>query len=231
MMEFHYTITRRPRRKTVAIIVHPDKSVEILAPAFLKENEIHAIAERKKQWIATRLKEWDTCDIQTAHHLYDEGEQFLFRGEYFPLAVINGRDDVRIAADTLLAAVPLVLTKKERRSYIRARLQRFFFSQAGEILKAKTFELSLLCGCMPSFVAVKEYKSRWGCCFGDGRIYYNWRIIMAPDDIIDYLVVHELCHLMEANHSRRYWGLVEKHVPDWREKRDWLRRNGHKLVL
>jgi len=83
----------------------------------------------------------------------------------------------------------------------------------------------------PLFVATKEYSSRWGCCFGDGRIYYNWKIIMAPMAIIDYVIIHELCHLRMANHSPGFWSLVENILPDWRDRRLWLRRNGHALIM
>ncbi len=231
MESFTYTITRKARRKTVAIIVHPDKTVEILAPVSLQDAEINAVAERKQQWITARLNELDSCEFQIPRHHFEEGEQFLFRGKPLSLTLVDGRDDVCIKNDRLSVAVPYVLTKEERSNYIQERLHRWFISQARRILQSKTFEYGLLCGYAPVFVAVKEYRSRWGCCFSDGRIYYNWKIIMAPEEIINYVVVHELCHLQEANHSSRYWALVAKHIPDWREKRNWLRRNGHCLLL
>jgi predicted metal-dependent hydrolase len=212
-------------------MVHPDKTVEILAPVSLKDAEIDAVVARKRHWIAARLKEMDSCDFQTPQHRYEEGELFLFRGKHLLLTLVDGRDEVCFDNDKLLVAVPHVLTQEERSNYIQERLRRWFFLKAQEILRKKTFEYALLCGCTPVFVSVKEYRSRWGCCFSDGRIYYNWKIIMAPEEIINYVIIHELCHLLEANHSGRYWALVEKRVPDWQEKRNWLRRNGHRLNL
>ncbi len=212
-------------------MVHPDKTVEILAPVSLKDAEIDAVVARKRHWIAARLNEMDSCDFQTPQHRYEEGELFLFRGKHLLLTLVDGRDEVCFDNDKLLVAVPLALTQEERSNYIQERLRRWFFLKAQEILRKKTFEYALLCGCTPVFVSVKEYRSRWGCCFSDGRIYYNWKIIMAPEKIINYVIIHELCHLLEANHSGRYWALVEKRVPDWQEKRNWLRRNGHRLNL
>ena len=81
----------------------------------------------------------------------------------------------------------------------------------------------------PRSVAVKDYKSRWGSCSAKGDISYNWKIVLAPHRIVDYVVVHELCHMLEHNHSSRYWKLVEKYVPDYRERRDWLKN--HSLSL
>jgi predicted metal-dependent hydrolase len=80
-------------------------------------------------------------------------------------------------------------------------------------------------GVNPASVTVKNYKSRWGSCSTKGDISYNWRIILAPHSIVDYVVVHELCHMLEHNHSSKYWKHVERHVPNWRECREWLKHN------
>ena len=83
----------------------------------------------------------------------------------------------------------------------------------------------------PRGMKVKNYISKWGSCTIDHKISYNWRIIMAPDDIIDYLIVHELTHIFEPNHSKNFWQHVGNYCEDFQTKRKWLRENGHKLVL
>ena len=89
--------------------------------------------------------------------------------------------------------------------------------------------LSKVIGVSPKSVSIKNYKSRWGSCSSNGELTYNWRIILAPHRIVDYVVVHELCHLLEHNHSPKYWKHVEHYVPNWREHRDWLRKHTTEL--
>jgi hypothetical protein len=79
-------------------------------------------------------------------------------------------------------------------------------------------------------IQVRDQRTRWGSCSTTGTLSFNWRLVLAPFDVLDYVVVHELCHLVEPNHSRRFWKLVERRRPDWRAQRDWLDRNGPELL-
>ena len=74
-------------------------------------------------------------------------------------------------------------------------------------------------------IKVRSYKNRWGSCSSNGNISYNWKLIMAPEKIIDYVIIHELCHLIHFNHSRDYWGEVSKKLPNYRESKEWLKSN------
>ncbi|MBM9605682.1 M48 family metallopeptidase [Desulfopila inferna] len=231
MKPLNYTIIRRTRRKTVSIVVRPDKTVQIVVPAALSENEIARIAERKRRWIVAKLGELGNCDFEPVEHLYLDGEFFLFMGKQYRLTVADGRGRVNISGNRIETTVPAGLTGDDRRKYLQERLVHFFVAQALEILRKKSCDFGSRYGFEPPFVGIKNYTSRWGCCFGDGRIYFNWKIIMAPERIIDYVVIHELCHLREPNHSWKYWAVVEKIMPDWKERRIWLRRNGHSLTF
>jgi predicted metal-dependent hydrolase len=85
-------------------------------------------------------------------------------------------------------------------------------------------------GVEPARVQIRDQRSRWGSCSTRGTLSFNWRLVLAPFDVLDYVVVHELCHLREPNHSRRFWKLVEQRRPDWREQRDWLHEHGPELL-
>ena len=95
----------------------------------------------------------------------------------------------------------------------------------------KTNRYAAIMGLTPQSVFVKDYKARWGSCFPDGKISYNWRIIIAPHHIVDYVVVHELCHLKHPNHSPAYWRSVKRVVPEFAIFRKWLSEHGSKLVI
>ena len=85
-------------------------------------------------------------------------------------------------------------------------------------------------GVKPARIQIRDQRSRWGSCSTRGTLSFNWRLVLAPFDVLDYVVVHELCHLREPNHSRRFWKLVEQHRPDWRVHRDWLHEHGPELL-
>jgi predicted metal-dependent hydrolase len=85
-------------------------------------------------------------------------------------------------------------------------------------------------GVEPVRVQIGDQRSRWGSCSTRGTLSFNWRLVLAPFDVLDYVVVHELCHLREPNHSRRFWKLVEQRRPDWRAQRDWLHEHGPELL-
>jgi len=85
-------------------------------------------------------------------------------------------------------------------------------------------------GVEPVRVQIRDQRSRWGSCSTRGTLSFNWRLVLAPFDVLDYVVVHELCHLLEPNHSRRFWKLVEQRRPDWRAQRDWLHEHGPELL-
>jgi predicted metal-dependent hydrolase len=85
-------------------------------------------------------------------------------------------------------------------------------------------------GVSPARIQIRDQRSRWGSCSTRGTLSFNWRLVLAPFDVLDYVVVHELCHLREPNHSSRFWRLVERHRPDWRTQRDWLHTHGPELL-
>ena len=85
-------------------------------------------------------------------------------------------------------------------------------------------------GVEPKLIQIRDQRSRWGSCSTRGTLSFNWRLVLAPFEVLDYVVVHELCHLREQNHSRRFWKLVETRRPDWRRQRDWLHEHGPELL-
>ena len=120
-------------------------------------------------------------------------------------------------------------TQTDEPKRIEKLMKDWYFDNATKILRTKTETYSKVIGVNPTEIRVKQYKSRWGSCNSKGVISYNWRIIMSPESIVDYLVIHELCHMIHANHSTDYWNLVGMVLPDYKSRRDWLKRNGRTL--
>jgi predicted metal-dependent hydrolase len=101
---------------------------------------------------------------------------------------------------------------------------------ARELVAMVAEEEAAALGVRYSFVDVRDYRSQWGSCSPRGRLAFNWRLALAPFEVLDYVVVHELCHLRVPNHSQRFWRLVEYRRPGWRRQRDWLRAHGEELL-
>ena len=110
-------------------------------------------------------------------------------------------------------------------------LKNWYQTRALEKLKEKTKRYAAILGVNPQSVDVKEYKARWGSCSSSGDVSYNWRIIIAPHHIVDYIVVHELCHLLEHNHGAKYWKHVQTVIPNYKECRHWLKTHGMNLKI
>jgi predicted metal-dependent hydrolase len=122
--------------------------------------------------------------------------------------------------------VPDNLTDTEQNMLVKRSLVQWFEERALERLSEKSERYGAQLGVQPKSIKVKNYKARWGSCAASGDISFNWRTIIAPHRIVDYVVIHELCHRLEHNHSPRYWRHVENVYPTFKECREWLRVNG-----
>lgn len=163
-------------------------------------------------------------------HEFKTGEEFYYRGKPLMLNLIVNKDRKRIMVKKQAGKL-LVVSFSSEKEVIKEAIIRWYREQAREIFTDKTAYFQRFVGKSAGEIRIKEQKSRWGSCSGKGNLNFNWKIIMAPDEIIDYLVVHELCHLLHMNHSKEFWSSVEAILPDYRDREKWLKKNGTLLTL
>ena len=213
----------RTGRKRSASIGLLGGLVTVRVPRTLSERLIRDLIAKRTPWIKRKLQEQsDRPNIPPKK--YVSGELVAYLGKHYRLKVVIGSPpSIKLGRGYFEATV--TKTDSDPTSTIRALLKVWYRSLAEKRLSEKTVRLAKVVGVNPTSVTVKDYKSRWGSCSTQGDISYNWRIILAPHSVVDYVVVHELCHMLEHNHSRRYWQHVERHVPNWREYREWLKHN------
>jgi predicted metal-dependent hydrolase len=138
--------------------------------------------------------------------------------------------------ETVLAGHRDWIGEQRRRHVPRLRLDPFAVSEvearraARELVSVLAEEEAERIGVSYGRIRIADQRTLWGSCSARGTLSFNWRLVLAPFDVLDYVVVHELCHLSVPNHSKRFWALVEKHRPHWREQRDWLREHGPELL-
>ena len=219
---FQVEVVRTDRKKSASIRLLGDL-VKVSVPMTLSDSRIRNLVTKRTPWIKSKLQEQSDRPTILPRE-YVSGETVTYLGKNYRLKVLIGEQpSIKLRRGYVEATV--TKTDIDTKNTIRSLLEHWYRSLAENLLGEKTVRLASVIGVNPASVTVKNYKSRWGSCSTKGDISYNWRIILAPHSIVDYVVVHELCHMLEHNHSSKYWKHVERHVPNWRECREWLKHN------
>ncbi|GAA4418004.1 hypothetical protein GCM10011450_09460 [Advenella faeciporci] len=223
--DFIVEVIRTDRRKTADIRVE-DGAVSIIVPRHIATEKIDQLLISKRKWIKEKiLLQRDLSP--TSHKEFLSGESFPYLGRNYRLKVEKGNFcPVKLVEGRLLVTVPL---GSEQPHMIRNALVRWYKKQAQQKMHEKVKRFAPIVGVEPKGVEIKFFKSRWGSCTVNGKLEFNWMILMAPNRMVDYVVKHELCHLIHHDHSPEFWKEVARVMPDYQECREWLRVNGMKL--
>jgi len=208
----HYRLTLR--RDGVGVVTIPGRGTEREAERFAAQHAGWLDRARVRQAGKPRVAP-----------VWELGTPVLWRGELTEIraAAVGARPAVCLAADVF--RVPVLAGD------LRPRLEAHFLRRGRIELPARAWELSARTGAAVRRVTVRNQRSRWGSCSTAGTISLNWRLVQTPDSVRDYIILHELMHLREMNHSERFWACVERACPWWREAERWLKRNGSLLGL
>lgn len=218
---------KRSRRKTMALKVNQGE-VTVHMPQRMPLRVAHQFVSEKTRWLRRQLERYAALPQRG----FEVGEQQLFLGEWYPS--VYGSDTARRTAVFFTEARFVLETRRGQpadSATFREQLKSFYRQQARDYLAQRVHNLAGISGLQPASVHVRYYKSRWGSCHANQEIRLNWQLIQAPEKIIDYVIIHELCHLQHMNHSSAFWSLVETYCPDYRQHRQWLRDNGFLLQL
>jgi len=227
-----YTVICR-RRKTIGISISPEQGVRVLVPSWVSKQLIQDVVKKKAPWIIKKLIQIEEIKSLKLSKKFIDGETFSFLGKDYKLEVLRqpGIKSTNLAFNNVkfIAGIPGEFTYEEQAKSIRESILEWYMERAAETITDRVEIYSHKLGAKPARVHIKNQKSRWGSCTKDNKININWKIIMAPMEIVDYLVVHELAHIKIKNHSTLYWKLVESVLPDHAKRRKWLRENSHHL--
>lgn len=150
--------------------------------------------------------------------------------ERFAVSMVESKKNwIAVSVLKMQAVEPTPLQKEKSPS--EKRLEAIYREAAKEYFPKRVSYFSHVLGVSYGKITIRDQKTRWGSCSSKGNLSFNWRLILAPPNILDYVVVHELCHRKEMNHSPRFWALVESVMPEYKEYRKWLKENGNKLTL
>lgn len=231
MIDFDFQMRRSPRRKTISICIYPDNKIIVAAPQRMSQKEIMRFVEEKTGWIRKRM----AINLEKAENrparCFVAGEKLLFLGSEYTLRVEPAAPKAGVSLEngSIVVRAPSESPAKAPGQAVRSALIRWYSGHALTKIKERGLYYSKQIGVSPRSVTVKALRSRWGSCSNRGAVSLAWNIIMAPEPVLDYLIVHEFCHLIHQNHSPEYWDLVASFIPDHPERRNWLRKHGECL--
>jgi len=219
-------VIRTNRIKSATIKVE-DGIVSVVVPKQLTSDRIERLLSDKQDWIKTKIRH-DREALPATQKSYVSGEAFSYLGRNYRLKINHGS-----YAPVKLFHGRLVTTMPEGFNHymVRNTLVRWYKRHAEIKFNEKVKRYSEIIGVKPAGVAIKDFKARWGSCSAEGKIEFNWKVIMAPNRVVDYVVVHELSHLKQHDHSPLFWKLVEQTLLDYRESKEWLKMNARTLEL
>jgi predicted metal-dependent hydrolase len=218
-----YTLKRSQRRRRITLTIDED-GLRVGAPWRASQARIDAALLSHGRWIARKLAEWQ--GRRPPAFTWQAGATVMALGEPLTLVAdaaikMTTRDGARLrvgsAAEDATALAQLVVT------WLRDTAQDWFEQRAGHFAPVLDVQVPR--------IRLSNARTRWGTCHPDGRVLLNWQLIQMPPSLIDYVVVHELAHLREPNHSARFWSWVERVLPDYKERRLMLRRDGYRYLL
>ncbi|MDR3566693.1 MAG: SprT family zinc-dependent metalloprotease [Syntrophobacteraceae bacterium] len=229
--DFSYQLKMSARRKTLSITVYPDNRVVVHAPATCPRVKLARFIEEKSDWVRKALETNLKREPKAGEKSFQTGETIHYLGKEYRLRVEPGGPP-GVTVDEGHICVRFCGEKGlDAPSMVKEQLTAWYVSRMLAKARERVTRYAARIGVSPGRVTIKSMQSRWGSCSTSGRISLAWNIIMAPEEVIDYLIVHELCHLVHHNHSEQYWALVGSILPDHRERRKWLRVNGGRLRL
>jgi hypothetical protein len=213
----------RSRRRTIALVITPEARLVVRAPLRASAAMIDDLVREKRSWIQKKIREIQQRPAATVH-AYEEGENFFYLGRMYPLHIVESENGAIVRTDRLCVCRTLLPD-------IRNRLKRWYMQEAQREIHARCMWFSMTTGHVPATIRISDARQRWGSCTHKGGINFSWRLIQAPPEIIDYVVVHELVHISQPDHSKKFWAKVKAIMPDYERRRKWLRENERLLRI
>lgn len=228
--DFAITLQRSSRRQSIGLQVKHGQ-VKLYAPAHVCEKTIVQFIKHKQTWIEKHLLQQQAVVAQQSKPLVI-GSTVLWLGQHKVLTVLAGHSSANYVDEQQL----VLHFSKTRMPSITAdcltqHVKRFYQQQAQRVLSQRLAMLAELTNLEPSSYKIRYYKARWGSCNNRGEVSLNYLLMMTPEFVIDYVIIHELCHLVHLNHSASFWTLVAKYCPDYKQAKQWLKTHQSQLTI
>lgn len=216
----------RSERRTISLQICDDATLIVKAPLRVKNNVINQVILKHHKWLERKKKEILSRDIKFIEKQFVNGEKYFYLGNLYPLKIVQNNE----------MEYPLILSNGY--FYLQENIpdgKETFLGWYKEAARKKILQrvdwYSGKTGLQYNRVKISNAQKRWGSCTNMGNLSFSWRLIMAPLPVVDYVVIHELVHLIEKNHSKSFWDKVQFFMPDYKVQKNWLKKNGYLLNL
>lgn len=215
-----YTI-KYTRRKTIEISIDSNGMISVVAPFGVSDEKIEKVINSKEKWILNKLSYIDKKEKLRVNHV-------MFLGKQYPVKIMVQRF---VEKDFVVFNNDYFLVTVSYDESVTKTLERWFMEKTEKLIIQKVNKYKHYFDREPELIKVKEQKRRWGSCTYDNKLLFNWKLSMAREDVLEYVVIHEMCHMIHKNHSKEYWNEVSRILPDYKNKHKWLKDKGHLLTL
>jgi len=223
-MNPEYTVIRSEKRKKLTITVERDRSIVVHAPQHASDEVINQVVEAKQRWIHEKVnhqQKYQDLPHPPGKELVN-GESALYLGRQYQIEIIkNGLNEIRFAQRFM---IPLSYTSRKK-----GAMREWYIARAKEKILPRVPKHAQELGVKFNQAKIVDNRYRWGSCTVRDNINLNWRLIKAPMFVIDYVIVHELAHLLEANHTFTFWNIIRARIPKMEKAKSWLSENGQIL--
>jgi predicted metal-dependent hydrolase len=214
-----FTTRYSDKRKTLGLLVERDKSVVVLAPKGTSDNAIDQFINKRRFWIFEKLNHSPKFKEEKPGAPFISGKAIPYLGRNYKLDVVATKlDGIQFSNKFYIS--------KSNVKRGQDLLDQWYKEKAKEKITPAVEQFARQIGVEYKAILISDLKYRWGSCTLKGNLNFNWRLIKAPTYVINYVVVHELAHLIELNHSERFWNIVRVQLPNYLEAKEWLRENG-----
>jgi predicted metal-dependent hydrolase len=218
----------RSNRKTADIVIERSGDVIVRAPYKIDDDKIRKIVADRQLWVHRSITEWAELNASRIHRPLLQGQSFAYLGRSYRLKFVEDNNVVlRLRDGRWEVSEPFMTEHGE--AAVRKAFRDFYIVKRKQIFAERVAHFAHLVDVAPSSIEVKELGFYWASCGTSGALNFNWKTVMAPQTVIDYVTVHELCHLRQRDHSDAFWNEVDKVLPSFRERKEWLRKHGAAL--
>jgi predicted metal-dependent hydrolase len=221
--DLSFEVRRSSRRRVLEITVERSGKLVLSAPPQVPEPTLRAFAHRKRMWVYKQLARRESLGHRAPRKVFTDGEGFIYLGRTYRLRLV-GHSDVAVKLQGGRFVMPKALARDGQEHLIR------WYSERGrDWLWTKVQESADRMSVVPTGIRVRDLGYRWGSCGKGGCLYFHWKTLLLPAHIAEYVVVHEMAHLHEPHHTPSFWRRVERAMPDFERRRDWLRLHGEEV--
>ncbi len=228
--DIEYRLLPGSERLTTDIVIERDGIITVRPPRDMTPEQVDETVFSKRLWIYRNLAEWRDLNAARVTREWVSGETFLYLGSRYRLQLVTGQEETLKLKDGRFL-LQRSAVEQGGASAAQAAFEAFYREKGLRRLRERVAHFAPRVGVAAGAVQVKDLGYRWASCLKNGELHFHWKCLMAPLTVIDYIVVHELCHLQVRDHTDAFWNEVDKVLPDYRDRKEWLRLHGAELDL